>query len=150
MLTESHAVTRHAHRQAMIIPVRLLLVGAVLLAASGAGCGRRDGPQRTFYPIRGMVTLDGKPLAQGEIQFVTPELGHLDVCVVKDGRFTGEVGPGMRNVKICSFRKGKVDSGSGEATQINIIAARYSADSTLTAEVTAAGPNEFSFELLSK
>jgi hypothetical protein len=150
MLTESHAVTRHAHRQAMIIPVRLLLVGAVLLAASGAGCGRRDGPQRTFYPIRGTVTLDGKPLPYGEIQFVTPSLGHLDVCVIKNGRFTGQAGPGKRTVSFCAFREGAKDPETGAAIRLNVIPPRYSTESNVEADVTAEGPNDFAFDLTSK
>lgn len=135
---------------ALWVPVTMLLAGALLSAMGAAGCARRDGPQRTYCLVRGTVTLDGEPLADGEIQFATPELGHLDVCFVKDGRFTGEVGPGLRSVKICSFRKGKVDPGSGDATQVNIIPARFSAESKLTAEVTTAGPNDFRFDITSK
>jgi hypothetical protein len=122
----------------------------LVLAMCGAGCGRRDGPKRVFRPVRGTIVLDGQPLAHGEIQFETPSLGHLDVCAVKDGRFAGEVGPGTRIVRICAFIKGKVDPGSGEPAQVNIVPARYSIDSKLTADVTASGPNEFHFEITSK
>jgi hypothetical protein len=134
----------------MIVPVRLLLIGAALLAMGGAGCGRRDGPQRTFHPVRGTVTLDGEPLPFGEIQFVTPSLGHLDACVIKNGRFTGEAGPGKRVVSFCAFKEGAKDPETGAAVRLNVIPPRYSTQSTMEADVTAEGPNEFVFELTSK
>jgi hypothetical protein len=62
-------------------PVAVLLI-AVFVLSSGCGDGR---PKRV--PVAGQVLIDGKPLAHGEIQFISksgrPSIGKLD----KDGRF---------------------------------------------------------------
>jgi hypothetical protein len=63
---------------------QLLAISIAFLAAT-TGCG--DGrPARV--PVSGMVTIDGAPLARGNIKFVPehgrPSSGHMD----SDGRFT--------------------------------------------------------------
>ncbi len=59
------------------------LVGAGLLLVSGCGDGR---PERV--PVSGVVFIDGKPLAQGNIKFV-PKGGRPSTSKIgADGRFS--------------------------------------------------------------
>ena len=44
------------------------MVGALLLASPGCGKGRK-GPVLDLTPVTGMVTLDGKPLADADVGF---------------------------------------------------------------------------------
>jgi len=61
---------------------RTVLAAAVLLA--GAGCGRQ------FYPVEGVVTLDGKPVEGATISFIPDEGSQGPVAnglTRKDGSF---------------------------------------------------------------
>lgn len=64
-----------------------LWVAALAVAASGCGRGGKQIPNRV--PVAGRVTIAGKPLAYGTVQFVpsTPD-GHSAMGVVKNGSFT--------------------------------------------------------------
>jgi hypothetical protein len=142
----------------------------VALAFASSGCGGGDGlPRRA---VSGTVTLDGQPLDKGLITF-TPAGGGGDstsaAAAVADGSFAvaKDVGlvPGkyrvavsvMKEVRTKASKKKQVDNATGEeidafdttATKESL-PARYNAQSELTADVTDAGPNEFSFPLSSK
>jgi hypothetical protein len=91
---------------------RLSLSGFVVFAAASlifsVGCG--DGrPERV--PVSGIVTIDGKPLVEGNIKFV-PEVGRPSAGVVEqDGRFKltcydGNDGaiPGKHRVQVSASR----------------------------------------------
>ena len=63
------------------------------------GCGPREA---ALVSVRGVVTLDGKPLPDGQISFIT--LGKVpNVIPIMDGRFEGEVPPGAKRVEIAAY-----------------------------------------------
>ena len=75
------------------------------------------------------------------------------VFPIKDGRYAGKAGLGMRQIEIVAVREtrpAKTASpayGPPQPARENYLPERYSTKSTLTAEVTQAGPNEFDFNL---
>jgi hypothetical protein len=109
------------------------------------GCAAKPAP---VYPVQGTVSVNGKPLADGQVCFRTVETGVLEQFDVKSGTFTGKAQPGERRVEIFAFkvRTGNFSGMKGEV-QENLIPARYNTDSKLHATVTPAGPNEFAFDL---
>jgi hypothetical protein len=122
------------------------------------GCGDR-GPRRV--PVEGTVTFDGKPLAAGDIRFLSIP-GTAPVVVgteISEGRFLvpAKAGPlpGKYRVEIAVSRKTgrKVQNPMTEQMVDEIVESlpeRYNCRSELTAEVTEAGPNGFDFALTSR
>lgn len=128
--------------------------GAVvlLMCALVVGCGS-GGSQEPAYKVSGTVTVDGKPMADGELYFKTPKTGDFQLVQVKDGRFEGEAKAGDRRVEIYAYRtekKALMPGGPEETIKINTIPNQYNSDSKLTATVKPEGPNQFQFELSSK
>lgn len=123
---------------------------AVLLSA---GCEPK-GPYPV--PVKGTVTLDGKPLAEGVISFV--DLGDVPELIdVKDGVFNGRAKWGQRRIEIAAYRPYQIPKEVPESMHAlmqggkeNYLPERYHLKSELTAEVTKNGPNEFSFAVTSK
>lgn len=61
---------------------------AALIVAALAGCSKA--PTRTpvqEVPVKGVVTLDGKPLAQAEVVFTTLSLGTFTAATKDDGSY---------------------------------------------------------------
>ena len=132
------------------------LAGIVLfMAVLVCGCGHSKEELPT-YAVSGTVNLDGAPLAEGEIYFVTKETGQIDIVPVKDGKFEGEAKAGSRRVEIRAYNietsKPPADMPDlkMEPSKTNYLPAKYNTDSTLTADVSADKPNEFNFDLASK
>lgn len=118
---------------------------AVLLVCLTLGC-KSDG----LVIAAGRVTFDGQPLADGSISFcpfdktVAPQGGRI-----QGGRFQLRCHPGKHRVEILASRPkaGAVEITPGMTPQEQYIPARYNDASSLEAEVTPQGPNEFTFEL---
>jgi hypothetical protein len=127
----------------------------VLLAVAlfVAGCGR-SAPARKMVPVSGVVTLDGNPLPDGFITFVSPQEGRFEAFPITRGKFAGKAGLGMRSVEIIAIRDLQpAAAGDGvppAAVRGNYLPARYSTASTLTADVRESGANVFDFDLHSK
>jgi len=136
------------------------------LAAIGvSGCsGGNKGPARA--PVQGTITLDGQPLQNALVRFVpqAPTTGPAAMTSVEEGKFELPLkyGPlvGSHRVEIvrCELEPDPEDV---EAVQKYLaerkkrkrvpgIPARYNEQSSLSAEVSAKGPNEFQFDLVSK
>jgi hypothetical protein len=144
--------------------VRGWLLGAALAAL--AGCGSGDELPR--QAVSGTVSLDGKPLEDGMIQFFPAAPSEHAVAAgttIKGGRYAiaraeGPV-PGTYKVMI-SGAGGKEkaapgeSSGEGEMPGLgplhppDLVPERYNAKTELTANVTPEGPNEFKFDLKSR
>lgn len=138
----------------------LLLAGLVLV---GCSSGPDDTPP--LAPVTGKVTLDGKPLTSGSVQF-TPNkdrgttgrmaLGNIN----EDGTFelmTITPGDGAQVghhlVAIESYENTAFDPNKPvNQSPKSLIPKRYTNPQTsqLTAEVKADGDNSFTFELKSK
>lgn len=130
---------------------RLLRLAFVCLMAVSVGCsGPKPVPPPPTADVKGQVKLDGKPLPDGEISFsLAGEIPHL--LPIKDGAFSGKAYVGKARVEIRAFKAaepvimdGKVVN---EGSKENTLPAQYNASSTLTADVSAAGPNDFTFEV---
>ena len=125
-----------------------LLMSILILAV--AGCGG-DGLTAT----RGMVTLDGRPLERGQIDFEPAEgPGPRASAKIHDGQFEVRVTPGKMKVRITG---GKVvgqhpfseDPGSPPVEDIQLLVPeRYNVKSTLSREITTS-QSVYDFELTS-
>jgi hypothetical protein len=138
----------------------LLSLACGCLVAMLAGCDAGDAGHRAA--VKGEVTLDGKPLAQGAIRF-TPLEGTPGVVTgtsIKDGRFElpAEIGAavGWNRVEITGMKKSgkKVQDPFGPPGQMvemetSAVAPRFNVSSTLKLEVKA-GDNAAPFAVESK
>ena len=114
------------------------------------GCGGGNAASAK-HPVKGTVTLDGQPMAEGTIFFRTASTGSVDSGPIVNGQFSLDAEAGSRSVEIAAYKM--VTTGEGEmATEnsVNWIPARYNTSTTLSAEVTTSGANEFSFNVTSQ
>ena len=133
---------------------------AVVLTASATawGCGSEDQLQR--QAISGSVTLAGKPLESGMIQFQptstnettagvgTIALGRYRIAAIEGlvpGKYqvmiTGALGPPAES------KAGVRDEALPRAPAKELIPTRYNSNTELRAEVTKDGTNQFDFDL---
>jgi hypothetical protein len=129
----------------------LLLVGCLGLCA---GCG--SGSRR--LPLHGSVTYQGQPLEHGSITFLTTSGPPGPVCgaLIRAGRYDVPAAqglePGTYRVAISSAVPGgtltpeEVAAGASPRAK-EVLPPAYNAESTLTVEVQARGPNQFDFKL---
>ena len=130
--------------------VRLVCAGALIVLA--ASCSGTSDTAAAKVAVKGTVNLNGKPMPEGEISF---DLGRGQppvVLPIKDGSFSGEVFGGKNRVEVNAYKQGPPLSTDpkGPPTRVNTVDARFNFQSTLTADVTAGGPNEFKFDVRSK
>jgi hypothetical protein len=104
-------------------PVCLLLVGALVL--TGSGCGSR------LTKVRGMVTLDGKPLDRAGVQFfpigghgqpangITESDGtfHVDTHAPDDGAWPGEYKVVISKYEVDPVMLQKIDPSDPKANE---------------------------------
>ena len=115
------------------------------------GCGPREAAP---VSVRGIVTLDGKPLPEGQISFST--LGQVPTILsIRDGRFDGNVSPGVKRVEVGVYRPATIPKelagapAPPEGLMENTLPVRYHAQSTLTATIGDT-PKDLEFSLTSK
>lgn len=121
------------------------------LAVHIVGCDERKKSPPPAASVKGTVKLDGKLMPEGEI-ILSVSAETPTVLAVKDGAFAGTALTGTNRVEIRAFKVGPPLSTDPkkEPTKVNFIPARYNAKSTLTAEVTTGGSNEFNFQVTSR
>jgi hypothetical protein len=113
------------------------------------GCGgsskKSAAPTAT---VKGVVNLDGHPMATGEITFSIPGEG-VKQMPIKDGTFSGEASEGKNKVEIALYKDGPPDTTkpTGPPTKVNVLPARWNTESKLTADVTVGGANDFKFDI---
>jgi hypothetical protein len=125
----------------------------VFVAAAFAGCGPRP---IVPVPVKGTVSLDNKPLAEGRISFITP--GQVPELIdIKDGKFEGKVKPGEKRVEIAAYHPYRIPASVPKSMHAlmadgkeNYLPRRYHSESTLVETVNETGDNEFRFDLTSK
>ncbi|MCA9249222.1 MAG: hypothetical protein KDA42_19000 [Planctomycetales bacterium] len=152
-MTYSSERTRDVEMPRFIRRRNVLRLAAVLLALA-AGCG--ESTDRLH--LHGEITYRGQPLEQGHITFLTtgPSSGPVCGAVIRDGKFDI---PTAKGLKPGAYRVA-ISSPGGEAPQtpeeiaagasaraLEMLPPKYNGETTLTAEVTAAGPNQFDFHL---
>ena len=134
--------------------LRYTLIVVCLFSAFVAGCGApAELPPVPTFTVKGQVKLDGKPLADGSITFSIP--GQVPQALsIKDGAYSGPAHQGKARVEIMAFKAaepvvmdGKV---MNEGSKSNYLPDKYSANSSLTADVAASGANEFNFDVTSQ
>jgi hypothetical protein len=146
---------------------RLMTLWGLVVSAGFAGCsgGADDLPRQA---VSGTVTLGGRPLAQGRIQFEpsSPEAMTPAGGEIKDGAFTipRDQGPtpGDYRVMITSSgsRTSEVDTSPGAepppgskaklpdiGPSPELVPRQYNSKTTLTAKVEAGKTNTFDFPL---
>lgn len=135
------------------------LVALTPLLALPLGCGTSSDPGRV--PVAGTVTLDGRPLSDGSLVLVPLDAGPVVGATIVGGTFTisrsdGPM-PGAYRVEVLSIQStGRTipDPEGPKGTTVperkNVVPDRFGSRSQLRAEVTAAGPNSFRFEIDSK
>ncbi|MDB5338220.1 MAG: hypothetical protein JWN70_3839 [Planctomycetaceae bacterium] len=118
---------------------------------SFAGCGQPTtvGPVKTV--VSGNVTLDNKPLAQGQIVFVDAEGNEQRKYgdQVINGKYSFEVTPGKKKVEI-SARESNGGPGSDPGSNLReLIPEQYNTKTTLTADIIKGNPKGGDFQLTS-
>ena len=119
-----------------------------LLPLLFVGCSNKP----KMVSVSGKVTLDGKPLPEGEIIFASPGLVP-ETLPIKDGKYEGKVQVGNKRVEIAAYRDGPrqfMGTQDMGPSRENYIPARYNVNSTLKAEVSDSGPKEFDFAVTSR
>lgn len=114
----------------------VLVAGAVL--AFAGGCGGESPAD-----VSGTVTMDGRPLAEGDIIFEAAEGGKTPAGgPIKDGRYAVKVPPGPKKVRVNASRPPlKPDPVLGAAAREPAVAEEYNVKTTLTYDVKP-GTNE--------
>lgn len=133
----------------MRIMASFMALAAIPMALTGCGDGKTH-PKTT--DVTGSVTLDGKPLPEGDISFVIP--GEAPALIpVRDGNFKGKALAGKNRVELRATKalpKPANALPTDEAPRMNLIPDKYNVQSRLEANVTAGGENSFKFEATSK
>ena len=130
--------------------MQLLVVAGGLLFA--AGCG---GEKPIGDIVKGTVTLDGQPLADGRISLApTDNVGSTVGGAIKNGKFEVRIQPGPKSVEITSEKitgKQKAYPDDPKSPEFDIkeqiLPAKYNSATELKADVKAGGPTEVSFTL---
>jgi hypothetical protein len=130
--------------------LRGVLYGLLTWVGCGplVGCGD-PGPKT--YPVSGSVTLDGQPLAEGDIYFfpLDPNVS-ADAGKITGGQFALRAKAGTMRVEIRATRvvPGRRTPMGGPVREESL-PSRYNKGTELRAEVAAGGYNQFHFALRS-
>ena len=111
-----------------------------------AGCGQATYQKPPVAEVKGTVTVDGRPLPQGEIAFSIAGQPPLTLPVT-NGAYTGDGYVGQTRVEVSAWQDGPplATNPQGPPMKLNTIAPRYNYQSQLSAVVASGIPNEFSF-----
>ena len=126
----------------------------LLLAIFVSGCGQDTGGR---MQVSGTVKLQGTPLRSGTIEFASADAKQLTGSMITDGKYSipAEKGllPGKYTVRIsASQEEGAVPAGppgpEAETHKVkDLVPPEYNGNSTLSAEVSQGGSNQFDFDL---
>lgn len=131
------------------VQARVLLLALAILGSVGCRRAAQYGP---LADVSGTVTVDGKPLDDGTVAFVTPATGDVQVFPVRDGRFAGRTRVGDRRVEFRRYVAAKAEASGFELPgpspfPANTLPDHLNSMSTITVTVAAEGRNEFTFDL---
>lgn len=129
--------------------MRPLASAALLLALLQMGCAGGEPPK---YSVSGTVTFDGNPVVDGDILFIPQQRNTAtEGGRIEDGKYEFLATPGAKRVEIrASKLDPKLKNPRGEPTPVDYISPKYNSQSTLKADVSAGGKNEFNFDLKSR
>jgi hypothetical protein len=130
----------------------ILLLVVLSFATSVLGCNAE--PSQST--VKGSVTLDGQPLAEGRITFIAVDAGvQTAEAKIASGQYEAAVPPGEKRVEIrapkVTGRQKMYDTSDSPTVDVvtELLPRRYNVDSTLTMTVED-GEQEKSFELTGK
>ena len=122
-----------------------------VLGAAFSGCS----DEAVHYPVAGKVTLDGEPVASGEIIF-SSSAGPVDAGPINDGEFSFESLQGAMRVEVTAVRDHPTRKVPGSTpdvwlpAKVNFIPERYRGPtSELQIEIPRGGNQEIEFNLRS-
>jgi hypothetical protein len=122
----------------------LLLLGAALCAGCGPASPRRS--------VSGTVTLQGRPLSLGTIQFFN-DLGPAGGALIRDGAYHLPTEQGLEPgryrvwISVTEPLPELKEPGASSPPTRELIPPEFNSQSTHTVEVTDRGPNEFAFDI---
>jgi hypothetical protein len=118
-----------------------------LILAAVTGCGGPTGPATTS--VSGKVTMDGAPLATGDIQFDAPDMTSVAPASapIVNGEYTAKVQPGKKIVRITSSKPGAPDPVMGQGPPVQVVAKEYNVKSTLTTDVGTSEQKDVNFDV---
>jgi hypothetical protein len=122
-----------------------------LLLVSSAGCPAKAPPE-TLTQVSGTVTLDGQPMADGNIAFEVPGKGPVQLPVT-NGAFSGQVIPGENRVQVRSYKAGtpvQMGDKTFGGEKVNFIPAKYNTETTLKETIPAEGKSGLKYEVTSE
>jgi len=121
----------------------------LMVLASLVGCSHEP----RLHAVSGSVTLEGQPIPDGDILFITPDgTRGPDPAKVVGGKYELKTTAGKKRVEISAskIRPGGARGAGGEPVAEEYVPARYNTQSELTAEVQAQQKNRIDFELKGK
>jgi hypothetical protein len=102
--------------------------------------------------VKGTVNLDGKAMPDGEIAFFLP--GEVPTSMpIQNGTFSGQAGIGKNRVEVRAYKAGTPVKMGGQdfgGEKENYIPAQFNTNSTMEADVTSGGANDFKFDVTSQ
>ena len=134
-------------------PARWAAVALMTLTVVGCSGAPDDGPD--LVPVTGKVLLDGEPLEGAPVTF-SPESGNRGAAGSTNAQgifelgYAGKPGSplGKQKVSISTRREIQDEFGGAIGMEPETIPTQYNGpQTTLTADVTADGQNEFVFDL---
>ncbi len=119
--------------------MKLLSIGCSLLFFVSLGCNSAETPAE----VSGTVLLGSEPLAEGNIIFEALDKSTAPGAgIIKDGKYTIQVLPGSKKVKIQASKPGtKIDPVMKSAMPESILGPEFNDKTTLKAEIKP-GKNE--------
>ena len=119
--------------------MKLLSVGCSLLLLISLGCNSAETPAE----VSGTVLLGSEPLEEGNIIFEALDKSTAPGAgIIKDGKYTIQVLPGSKKVKIQASKAGtKIDPVMKSAMPESILGPEFNDKTTLKAEIKP-GKNE--------
>jgi hypothetical protein len=125
---------------------------AVLAGVAWCATGCKDSSATTpsLVPVKGTVTLDGKPMAGGEVRFTAPGQ-TLRTVEIKDGAFSGQAYPGKNRVDVVWDQDGPPNPmDPSSRIKVNTVAPQFSGpNSKLSADIGSSGAPDLKFEVTS-
>jgi hypothetical protein len=121
----------------------------IALIVAAAGCGRSR-PEPAKASVTGTVTLDGQPLATGEVFFISKKGESAARLTVTNGAFSGGVSVGPQSVQIASYkiRRASVMPGMPEEElKENVLPATYGPLSDLVVDIKPGSNSPLAFDL---
>jgi len=120
------------------------LLGAlslIVVCLTLASCGPGGTTAVPGAGVTGSVTLDGKPMPAGWIEFAHPESPETEKLTINDGKYSGNAPVALCAVRITNDVDGKE----------NTVATKWNYEGSLKANVTEdASANVFDYKVTSK